>query len=90
MQTAQKTYEAVLEDGQLDWIGEQPGVGRHRVLVTVLEKPRPSAEEVQRVLDETRGAWGTGKSLDEIDAEIEEMRTEWDRPWYDPNWKPER
>ena len=89
MQTAQKTYEAVLEDGQLDWLGEQPGTGRHRVLVIVLEQPRPSPEEVRRVLDAAYGAWGIGKSLDEIDAEIEEMRAEWDRPWDDPDWKPE-
>ena len=89
MQPTQQTYEALLEDGQLEWLGKRPEAGRHRVLVTVLEPPRPSPEEVQRVLDAAYGAWGTGKSLDEIDAEIEAMRAEWDRPWDDPDWKPE-
>lgn len=79
-----ETYEAVYEDGRLEWLERPPHQGRRRVLVTVLEElPRPSAEEVQRVLDETRGAWGTGKSLNEIDRDIESMRETWDRPWYE-------
>ena len=28
--------------------------------------------------------------IEEIDAQIEAMRAEWDRPWDDPNWKPEQ
>lgn len=84
-----KTYEAILEDGHLEWLSEQPEMGRHRVLITVLERPRRLPEDVQRVLDGAYGAWGTGKSLDEIDAEIDEIRAEWDRPWYNPDWKPE-
>lgn len=88
------TYEAVLDDGRVEWTGRQPEAGRHRVLVTVLHPPAPSPgdvspKEVQRVLDETRGAWGSGKTLDEIDAEIEKMRAEWNRPWDDPDWKPD-
>lgn len=84
-----ETYEAVLNDDRIEWTGRCPEAGRHRVLVTVLDPPR-SPKDIQRVLDETRGAWGTGKSMDEIDAEIEKMRAEWDRPWDDPDWKPER
>lgn len=112
-----KAYEAIYEDGRLEWLDEQPKAGRHRVLVTVLEKDAvrqqhalpPSPEEIQRIfddmqhlrsgkktpedirqiLDQAWGAWGTDKSLDEIDAKIEAMRAEWDRPWYDPDWKPE-
>lgn len=93
-----RTYEAICEGDRLEWLGERPSAGRRRVLVTVLDngassasseqevpsnrKPRPrSSEEVRRILDETRGAWGD-KSADEIDREIEEMRKEWDRPWY--------
>lgn len=76
-----KTYEAIYEDGHLKWLGEQPGTGRHRLLVTVVED-RPlqhPAQEVHRMLEATRGAWGHGKTLDEIDAEIDQMRAEWDR-----------
>lgn len=89
MQSTQKTYDAILEDGTLKWLGEQPETGRHRVRVTLLDRPRPSPDEVRRVLDAAYGAWSTGKSLDAIDEEIEKMRSEWDRPWYDPDWKPE-
>lgn len=81
-----ETYEAVYEDGRLEWLGQRPRVGRHRVLVIVLEEKMPdrSPEDIQLVLDQTRGAWGTGKTPEEIDREIEAMRTEWDRPWHGP------
>jgi hypothetical protein len=79
-----ETYEAVYEDGRLEWLERPPHPGRCRVLVTVLEElPRHSFEEVQRVLDETRGTWGTGTSLDEVDRDVEAMREMWNRPWYE-------
>lgn len=76
-----KTYAAIYADGRLEWVGEQPGAGHHYVLVTVLERgaPRHAPEEVHRVLEATCGAWGSGKTREEIDAEIEQMRAEWDR-----------
>jgi len=78
-----ETYEAVYEDGRLEWLETPPHPGRCRVLVTVFEElPRRSPEEVQQVLDETRGTWGTGTSLDEVDRDIETMRETWSRPWY--------
>ena len=79
------TYEAIYEDGQIEWIGEEPEPGRHRVQVTVVDQePEPrDPEEVRRVLDEAHGAWGTDKTIEEIDEEIDKMRDEWDRPWYD-------
>ncbi len=79
-----KTYEAIYENGQLEWLGEQPGSGRHRLLVTVVERePRQHApQEIRRVLEATRDAWGRGKTLDEIDDEIDRMRSEWNRDEY--------
>ena len=76
-----KTYQAIYENGHLEWLGEQPGTGRHRLLVTIVERAPmpPSSQEVHRMLETTRGAWGHGKTLDEIDAEVDRMRTEWDR-----------
>jgi hypothetical protein len=76
-----KTYRAIYEDGHLEWLGEQPGSGRHQLLVRVLDvsPPQHELQEVHRMLQATRGAWGHGKTLEEIDAEIDQMRDEWDR-----------
>jgi hypothetical protein len=81
-----KTYEAIYEDGHLEWLGEQPGTGRHRLLVTVVKDYRPqySPQEVHHMLEATRGAWGHGKTLEAIDAEIDQMRAEWDRDEHRP------
>ncbi len=84
-----RTYEAIYEDDRLEWLDERPDAHRHRVLVTVLEEAHPlkkksvrSSEQVRRVLEETRGAWGS-KTADEIDGELEAMRRwDWSRPWY--------
>ena len=75
------TYEAIYEDGQLEWIGDEPDPGRHRVQVTVLDRKPKSQdpEEVRRVFEKARGAWGTDKSLEEVEAEIQRLRDEWDR-----------
>lgn len=78
------TYEAIYEDGEFEWIGDEPVPGRHRVQVTVLDHvPRSrDPEEVDRILTEAHGAWGTNKTVEEIDEEMAEMRREWKRPWY--------
>lgn len=75
------TYEAVYEDGQLEWIGEKPGPGRHRVQVRVLdsESEKHDREEVRRMLKRTRGAWGRDKTLEEVEEEVQGLRDEWDR-----------
>ena len=79
-----KTYEAIYEDGHLEWLGEQPGTGRHRLLVTAIkdQPPRHSPQNVHHMIEVTRGAWSRGRTLEEIDAEIDQMRAEWDRDEY--------
>jgi hypothetical protein len=76
-----KTYEAIYEDGHLRWLGPKPGAGRHRLRITIINghAPQHSPQEVHRMLEATRGAWGRGKTLEAIDAEIDRMRSEWDR-----------
>jgi hypothetical protein len=75
------TYEAIYEDGELEWVDDEPDPGRHHVQVRVLDS-EPKAhdrEEVRRVFEKARGAWGTDKSLEEVEVEIQQLRDEWDR-----------
>jgi hypothetical protein len=75
------TYEAIYEDGELEWIGDEPAPGRHRVEVRVLDREAKThdPEEVRKVFEQARGAWGAEKSLEEVEAEIQQLRDEWDR-----------
>ena len=75
-----KSYEAIYEDGHLQWLGAQPGAGRHRLRITIIDghPPQHSPQEAHRMLEATR-CWGRGKTLEDIDVEIDRMRSEWDR-----------
>jgi hypothetical protein len=76
-----KSYEAVYEDGKLRWIREQPASKKMRVIVTVLEEETDAEAAVVRkaMFERTRGCVRPGKSIEEIDADIREMRAEWER-----------
>lgn len=78
------TYEAIYEDGEIEWVDDEPEPGRHHVQVTVLDQETESRdpEEVEGILKEAHGAWGTDKTIEEVDEEIEQMRSEWERLWY--------
>ena len=73
-----KSYEAIYDKGLLKWTDNKPEI-EDGTPVTVVVDTTPSKKrrrkEIQKVLNATRGAWGRGKSLDEIDREIETMRT---------------
>jgi hypothetical protein len=75
------TYEAIYEDGQLEWIDDAPEPGRHRVQVTVLdsESKKHDRKEVRCMLERTRGAWGTDKAFEEVEEDVQKLRDEWDR-----------
>ncbi len=36
-----KSYEAILENGQMKWVADQPNVQSARVIVTILEETTP-------------------------------------------------
>jgi hypothetical protein len=36
-----KTYEAIYEDGHLQWLGAQPRAGRHRLRITIIDGHPP-------------------------------------------------
>ena len=81
-----KRYEAIYtDDGHLEWLGERPDVGRHRVIVTVLEQtagteevePPPTSEEIQRILDEMQRLRSRTKAPEEIQRILDETRGAW-------------
>ena len=81
-----KTYEATYDHGKLKWIRGRPVIEDGRQVLVVVDGPKSAGvrlrEEIQKALDESLGAWGTGKTLDEIDREINAMRAaDWDRNW---------
>lgn len=78
-----KSYEAVYEDGTLRWLREQPSAKRMKVIVTVLEEEASAEGALTRkdLLQLTKGCVRPGKSIEEIDADIREMRQEWEREW---------
>lgn len=80
-----KSYEAVYHNGHLHWISLAPPVeiDKRRVMVVVdveeaLAKP---ATNIQQLLAITRGCVKPLQTIDEIDANVTKMRTEWDREW---------
>jgi hypothetical protein len=61
-----KTYEAIYENGQVKWLGEQPSVESARLIVTVLEEKTSS---VKRRFPPASIA-GRGKTLGDIVSPI--------------------
>jgi hypothetical protein len=77
-----KSYEAVYEDGKLRWVREQPDARRMKVIVTVLEEETDAQRAVtgKALLERTKGCVRPGRSREEIDANVRQMRDEWQRP----------
>jgi hypothetical protein len=57
-----KSYEAIYEDGQVKWLGEQPSVSSARLIVTVLEEITPPAKR----RSPPASIAGKGKTLGDI------------------------
>ncbi len=82
-----KSYEAILERNQsVRWLTSAPP--RHATdirIIIVMEETHPvspiSSSSSREILRRTRGAWGRGKTIEEVDAEIRQMRSEWEREW---------
>ncbi len=81
-----KSYEAVYSHGHLRWIHPAPPeLTKEMRVIVVLDAPQyqeeHAREPVHVLLQRTRGALGRGKTLQEIDQEIQIMRKEWEREW---------
>ena len=80
-----QTYEAIYSGNQFRWIDRAPPKLDKEVRVVLVMNVEPAPikpqESIHDLLQRTRGAWGKGKTMDEIDAEISAMRSEWVREW---------
>jgi len=81
-----QTYEAIYSDNQFHWINQAPPKFDKKVPVVVVMNvehttTKPDDFDIDDILECACGAWSSGKTLDEIDKEINEMRREWDRGW---------
>jgi hypothetical protein len=78
-----KSYEAIYEDGRLKWLGDRPAAKRLKVIVTVLEEESDIDDAAMRkiLFEQAKGCVPPEKSIEEIDADIREMRSEWERDW---------
>ncbi|TGN99709.1 hypothetical protein PN36_34940 [Candidatus Thiomargarita nelsonii] len=80
-----QTYEAIYSDNQFRWINQAPPkVDKEVRVVLVMDVEKNTAKQKKNLHEVLQRAWGClgrGKSLDEIDQEINEMRKEWGRGW---------
>ncbi|MEK8018841.1 MAG: hypothetical protein VSS75_018365 [Candidatus Parabeggiatoa sp.] len=80
-----QTYEALYSDNQFRWLNQAPPkLDREVHVVLVMDIEKTTAKPKKNLHDVLQRAWGclgTGKSLDEIDAEMNAMRQDWDRGW---------
>ncbi|MDM8562476.1 hypothetical protein QUF54_03895 [Candidatus Marithioploca araucensis] len=73
-----QTYEAIYSGNQIRWINQAPPeLDEERRVVVVMNVEKSAAkpkQNIHEVLEQAWGCLGRGKSLDEIDQEINEMR----------------
>jgi hypothetical protein len=80
-----KSYEAVYHNGHFHWLGMTPPreiEKRHVMVVVDLEKKAAKpATDIRQLLAHTRGCLKPLRSIDEIDQNISDMRSDWNREW---------
>jgi hypothetical protein len=80
-----RTYEATYTKGKLKWRHGAPAIEDGCPVIVVAEaatRATPSSTRTLRAWDEARGVWGNGKSLADVDRQIEKQRgADWSRGW---------
>jgi len=80
-----KSYEAIYRQGQLRWLHQAPPIPDQelRVLVVaeIVEAKTPTKHNLHEVLQRAWGCLESGKTLDDLDRELQVMRHEWEREW---------
>lgn len=74
-----KSYTAIYQNGQLNWLDDKPQQENVQVIVTFMESlPKKPLTQAQKILQQ---AWGCVKkthTIAQIDADIAKMRSEWE------------
>lgn len=80
-----KSYEALLDHGQIRWLESEPDVEEARVIVTVLPSVFPNeavtpvhpTEEVDQLLARTAGAWSKRPATEVNDPLYLQHQADW-------------
>jgi hypothetical protein len=74
-----KSYAAIYKQGHLNWLDDVPQQENVQVIVTFTETaPKKQLTQAQKILQQ---AWGCIKqpyTIAQIDADIAQMRSEWE------------
>lgn len=75
-----RSYQAVYRGGRLRWSAPRPRLAEGTRVIVVVEEDLAAAEReaARRVLDTAWGAWGSNRSPDELDRDLDALRSEWE------------
>jgi hypothetical protein len=74
-----KSYAAIYRQGHLDWLDDAPEQDNVKVIVTLVEAaPQNQAAQVQEILQRAWGCIEKPHTIQDIDSDIAQMRSEWD------------
>jgi hypothetical protein len=74
-----KSYAAIYKQGHLDWLDDAPEQDNVRVIVTLVESiPQNLPTGAKEILQRAWGCIETPSSIEQIDADIAQMRSEWE------------
>ena len=80
-----KSYEALLDHGQIRWLESPPDLEMARLIVTVLPSahlnkpstPAHPAEQVDQLLAKTAGAWGKRPTSEVRELLAKQRQADW-------------
>jgi len=67
-------YEAIYRKGELEWVDGMPSIPDGERVVVMVDRPGTATErekEFEKIWDAARGAWGLGKSVEEVDRDTQ-------------------
>ena len=72
-----KSYAAIYKQGHLDWLDDAPEQDNVRVIVTLVDSiPQSLPTRAREILQQAWGCIEKSHSIEQIDADIAQMRSE--------------